>query len=54
VAKYIDCAEGHTSVRISGKDDDELVANAQAHVKAAHPQMPVGTREQFLAAAKQG
>ncbi len=54
MAKYIECAEGHASMRISGKDDNELVANAQAHVKATHPQMPVGTREQFLAMAKQG
>jgi uncharacterized short protein YbdD (DUF466 family) len=54
VAKHIDCAEGHPSIRIGGKDDNELVANAQAHVKAVHPQMPVGTREQFLKVAKEG
>jgi hypothetical protein len=54
VAKHIDCAEGHPSIRIGGKDDNELVANAQSHVKAVHPQMPVGTREQFLKVATEG
>ena len=35
---------------VHGKDDDELVANAQKHVSTSHPEMTV-TREQFLAMA---
>ncbi len=54
MAKYTDCAQGHTSIRISGKDDNEFVANVQAHLKATHPQMPTPPREQILAMAKQG
>ena len=52
--KYTDCAEGHSSVRISGKDDNEFVANVQAHLKSAHASMPPQTREQILAMAKTG
>ncbi len=50
--KYTDCAQGHSSVRISGKDDNEFVANVQAHIKSTHSSMPLPTREQILAMAK--
>ena len=52
--KYTDCAQGHSSVRISGKDDNEFVANVHAHLKATHSAMPTPTREQILAMAKTG
>ena len=50
--KYTDCAQGHSSVRISGKDDNEFVANVQGHLKSIHSSMPMPTREQILAMAK--
>ncbi len=50
--KYTDCAQGHSSVRISGKDDDEFVGNVLAHLKSIHSAMPTPTREQILAMAK--
>ncbi len=34
--KLINCADG---VVIPGADDDELVANAQAHIAEAHPDL---------------
>ena len=46
-AKMINCPCGYT---VHGKDDDELVANAQKHVRTNHPDMSV-TREQFLSMA---
>lgn len=46
-AKVINCPCGYT---VQGKDDDELVANAQEHVRTKHPEMTV-TRDQFLAMA---
>jgi hypothetical protein len=52
--KYTDCAQGHSSVRISGKDDNELVTNVLAHLKSIHSTMPTPTREQILAGAKTG
>jgi hypothetical protein len=52
--KYTDCAQGHSSVRISGKDDDQFVANVLAHLKATHSTMPTPTRDQILAMAKTG
>ncbi len=48
--KVINCHEGHANVKITGKDDDELVKNAQAHVKQYHPGLNM-TREQTLAMA---
>jgi hypothetical protein len=50
--KYTDCAQGHSRVRISGKDDNEFVANVQAHLKSIHSSMPLPSREQILAMAK--
>jgi len=50
MAKVIDCKEGHSSIKIHGGTDDELVRNAEAHVKSMHPGMTM-TREQILAMA---
>ena len=49
MAKKIDCACGET---VRGESDDELVTNAEAHMRDKHPEM-VGTmsREQILAMA---
>jgi hypothetical protein len=52
--KYTDCTEGHSSVRISGQDDNEFVAKVQTHVKSIHSAMPLQTREQIFAMAKTG
>ncbi len=47
--KKIDCQCGHT---VRGDTDDELVANAEEHMRDKHPEM-VGTmsREQLLGMA---
>jgi predicted small metal-binding protein len=49
VAKKIDCECGET---VRGDSDDELVANAEEHMRERHPEM-VGTmsREQILGMA---
>jgi predicted small metal-binding protein len=49
VAKKIDCPCGET---VRGDSDDELVANAEEHMRERHPEM-VGTmsREQILGMA---
>jgi predicted small metal-binding protein len=49
VAKKIDCQCGET---VRGDSDDELVANAEEHMRERHPEM-VGTmsREQILGMA---
>jgi predicted small metal-binding protein len=49
VAKKIDCPCGQT---VHGDSDDELVANAEEHMRERHPEM-VGTmsREQILGMA---
>ena len=46
--KMIQCQCG---VTVRGKDDDELVANAQKHVNEAHGGMVI-PREQILAMAQ--
>ena len=48
MAKVIHCQCGYT---VRGKDDDELVANAEKHLRESHPGMKA-TREQFLAMAE--
>jgi hypothetical protein len=53
MAKYTDCAQGHTSVRISGNTDDEFVANVEAHLKKIHTGMPLPPRADILKMAKQ-
>lgn len=50
MAKIIDCKEGHASIRIRGSSDDELVRNAQAHLRQVHPGLNM-SREQILAMA---
>ncbi len=49
MAKKIDCPCGQT---VRGDSDDELVANAEEHMRERHPEM-VGTmsREQILGMA---
>jgi predicted TIM-barrel fold metal-dependent hydrolase len=54
-ARYFDCAQAHPSMRISGSDDDEFVANMRAHLERWHPQPALhAPRELLLARAKQG
>jgi uncharacterized protein DUF1059 len=49
MAKEINCPCGAT---VTGDDDDQLVANTEAHIQEKHPEM-VGTRsrEDILAMA---
>jgi predicted small metal-binding protein len=49
MAKQINCACGYV---VKGASDDELVANAEAHMREVHPEL-AGTmsREQVLAMA---
>jgi predicted small metal-binding protein len=49
VAKEINCPCGET---VRGENDDQLVANAEEHMRERHPEM-VGTksREEILAMA---
>jgi predicted small metal-binding protein len=51
MAKQIECPCGET---VRGNDDDELVANAEAHIRDKHPDM-VGTmsRDQLLGMASE-
>lgn len=51
MAKQINCPCGET---VRGNDDDELVANAEAHMQDKHPEM-VGTmsRDQLLGMASE-
>ena len=52
MAKQIECPCGET---VRGNDDDELVANAEAHIRDKHPDM-VGkmSRDQLLGMASEG
>lgn len=49
MAKVINCDDGYV---VRGDTDDELIANAERHLREAHPEL-VGkvTREQLLAQA---
>jgi hypothetical protein len=49
MGKRIDCEDGAV---IRGATDDELIANAEAHLRSNHPEL-VGkvTRDQLLAQA---
>jgi predicted small metal-binding protein len=49
MAKQINCACGYV---VTGANDDELVANAEEHMREVHPEM-AGTmsRDQVLAMA---
>jgi predicted small metal-binding protein len=48
MVKLIECDDGFVA---RGRDDDELVANALAHIRAAHPRIDSISREQLLAMA---
>ena len=51
MAKVINCDDG---VVIRGETDDELVTNARAHIRDAHPELDgTMTREQILGMAKE-
>lgn len=52
MAKKIDCPCGYT---VRADSDDELIANAEEHMRDKHPEM-VGTmsREQLLGMATEG
>jgi predicted small metal-binding protein len=50
MAKVINCECGYT---VRGDSDDELVANAERHVKETHPDLDGKvSRDQFLAMAE--
>ena len=50
MAKLINCPCGEV---VRGETDDELVANAEEHVRTAHPeQVGQSSREDFLAMAE--
>ena len=52
MAKVINCDDG---VVIRGESDDELVANAEAHIRSAHPELAgTMTRDQILGMATEG
>jgi predicted small metal-binding protein len=49
MAKEINCPCGET---VSGSDDDELVTNAESHMRDKHPEMVGNTsRDEILAMA---
>ena len=52
MGKYTDCADGHATERISGKTDDEFVANVKKHLGMIHKGMAMPTREDILKMAK--
>ena len=49
---YTDCAQGHTTERISGKTEDEFVNNVKRHLGMIHKGMAMPTREAIVAMAK--
>jgi hypothetical protein len=36
MVKYTDCSDGHATERITGKDDDDFVANVKRHLGMIH------------------
>jgi predicted small metal-binding protein len=49
MSKVINCDDGYV---VRGRDDDELIENAFAHIRDAHPDLAESvTREQLLAMA---
>jgi hypothetical protein len=52
MAKYTDCADGHPTERITGKTDDDFVANVKRHLGMIHKGMAMPTREDILKMAK--
>ena len=53
-AMYTDCADGHATERISGKNPDEFVNNVKKHLGMIHKGMAMPPREQILAMGKKG
>jgi hypothetical protein len=51
---YTDCADGHATERISGKDENEFVNNVKRHLGMIHKGMAMPTRESILAMGKKG
>jgi predicted small metal-binding protein len=49
MAKVINCECGYT---VRGETDDQIVENAQAHIRQDHPDMGDVPREQILAMAE--
>jgi predicted small metal-binding protein len=51
MSKKVECPCGTT---LRGEDDDELVTNVEAHVRAEHPEMTDSmTREKILGMASE-
>ena len=53
-AMYTDCADGHPTERIKGKDENEFVNNVKRHLGVIHKGMAMPTRESILAMGKKG
>jgi len=51
---YTDCAQGHSTVRVSGTNEDEFVKNVQDHLRKVHSGMPLPARSDIVKMAKQG
>jgi hypothetical protein len=51
---YTDCEQGHSKEHITGKTEDEYVANVKRHLGMIHKGMEMPTRESILAMAKRG
>ena len=51
-AMYTDCADGHTTERVSGKTADEFVNNVKKHLGMIHKGMAMPARESILAMGK--
>lgn len=54
MAKWTECSDGHSMTRVTGRTDDEFVANVQAHLSKAHPGAPLPSRADILKMAKEG
>jgi len=52
--KYTDCEQGHAKERITGKTDDEFIANVKRHTGMIHKGTPMPSREDILKMAKTG
>lgn len=50
MAKVINCECGYV---VRGENDDELVQNAEAHIRSEHPDMVGVSREQLLGMAEE-
>lgn len=51
---YTDCEQGHAKEHITGKTDDEFIANVKRHLGMIHKGMPMPSREDILKMAKRG